>query len=183
MRRPIAAASGARGGRLPAARTRPLLATTVAVLAMLLASASASTSNVAAATISPRASLLEVESQVMCPSCHEPLEAVSSPQALYEKAYIETLITRGLTEQQILDNLKAQYGVAVLAKPPATGFNLTIYILPPLVLAAGAVFLLLTLPKWRERSRGAAAKAPLQPAPALSEADTQRINDDLSRLI
>ncbi len=185
MRRPIAASSGAGGGPLPAARMRTLLATTAAVLTMLLASAStsASASNVAAATIRPRASLLEVESQVMCPSCHEPLEAVSSPQALYEKAYIETLIARGLTEQQILGNLKAQYGVAVLAKPPATGFNLTIYILPPLVLAAGAVFLLLTLPKWRERSRAAAAKAPLQPAPALSDADTQRINDDLARLI
>ncbi len=183
MRRAIAAASGARGGPLPAVRMRPILGTTVAALAMLLASATATTSIVAAATIRPRASLTEVESQVMCPSCHEPLAAVSSPQAQYEKAYIETLIARGLTEQQILDNLKAQYGVAVLGKPPATGFNLTIYILPPLVLAAGAVFLLLTLPKWRERSRAAATKAPLQPAPAPSDADTQRINDDLSRLI
>ncbi len=130
----------------------------------------------------PRVSLLTVESEVMCPSCHEPLEAVSSPQAVYEKAYIARLIAQGDTNQQILHELVAQYGVTVLAKPPASGFNLVIYILPPLLLAGGALFLLFTLPKWRARSRAAAATS-LQRAPPVSAADAQRIDEDLARLI
>ncbi|MGO9751909.1 MAG: cytochrome c-type biogenesis protein CcmH [Solirubrobacteraceae bacterium] len=153
------------------------------IAVFVLLAATATTTTAAAATTKPRASLLEVESQLMCPSCHEPLEAVSSPQALYEKAYVKTLIARGDTDQQILNNLVSQYGVVVLAKPPASGFNLLIYILPPLVPVAGVAFLLLTLPKWRERSRAAAAAARMQPVPALSEADSKRIDDDLSRLI
>jgi len=130
-----------------------------------------------------RASLLDVESALMCTSCHEPLEAVSSPQALSEKAYIAKLIARGDTKHQILDEMVVQYGVEVLAKPPASGFNLTIYILPPLILAAGVAFLLLTLPKWRRRARAAAAARYPGGAPSLSATDADRINEDLARLI
>ncbi len=130
----------------------------------------------------PRVSLLTVESEVMCPSCHEPLEAVSSPQALAEKAYIAGLIAHGDTNRQILNELVAQYGVIVLAKPPASGFNLLIYVLPPLLLVGGTGFLLFTLPKWRARARAATAATP-QGAPPVSQADTQRIDEDLARLI
>jgi cytochrome c-type biogenesis protein CcmH/NrfF len=189
VRRPRVATTRAGAGLLPIVESRLILAITVALFAMLFPPANASASatgaktSAAAATAKPRASLLDVESQVMCTSCHEPLEAVSSPQALSEKAYIQKLIAQGDTEQQILNNLVIQYGVAVLAKPPASGFDLTIYILPPLTLAAGVAFLLFTLPRWRERSRVVAAAAPRRPAAALSDADTKRIDDDLSRLI
>jgi cytochrome c-type biogenesis protein CcmH len=187
VRRPRAATTRAGAGLLPIIESRLILAIAVALFAMLFpyanASATGAKTSAAADTARPRASLLDVESQVMCTSCHEPLEAVSSPQALSEKAYIKSLIAQGDTEQQILNDLVTQYGVAVLAKPPASGFDLTIYILPPLALAAGVAFLLFTLPRWRERSRVAAAAAPRRPAAALSDADTKRINDDLSRLI
>jgi cytochrome c-type biogenesis protein CcmH/NrfF len=128
----------------------------------------------------PRASLLDVENQVMCVSCHEPLYEVSSPQALSEKAYIQGLIDQGYDKQQIIHALVVQYGVAVLARPPASGFNLLIYILPPAILAAGIAFLLLTLPRWR--ARGAAAH-PEEAGPPLSAEDAERINEDLARLI
>ncbi|MGO9973889.1 MAG: cytochrome c-type biogenesis protein CcmH [Solirubrobacteraceae bacterium] len=136
----------------------------------------------ALAASGPRPSLLSVESELMCTSCHEPLEAVSSPQAISEKEYVAGLIAKGDSNQQILNDMVSQYGVGVLAKPPASGFNLLIYVLPPVLLASGVIFLLFTLPKWRSRSRAAAAR-PVAGAPSVSEADAQRIDEDLARLI
>ena len=163
-----------------------LVARAVSALAMLAACAvlavAAAVPGPAMAAPAQRVSLLTVESEVMCPSCHEPLQAVSSPQALYEKAYIKKLIGEGDTNQQILNQLVAQFGVSVLAKPPASGFNLLIYVLPPLVLVLGALFLLVTLPRWRRRSL-AAAGSPLGAPPPVSAADGKRIDEDLARLV
>ena len=66
----------------------------------------------------------------MCVSCREPLAVAQSPQALAERNYIRHLIALGMTKPQIEQALVGQYGEAVLGKPPADGFNLTVYILP-----------------------------------------------------
>jgi cytochrome c-type biogenesis protein CcmH len=126
--------------------------------------------------------LMSVESQFICTTCHEPLELVSSPQALSEKAYLESLLKRHLSMKQVQSDMVAQYGVAVLAKPPANGFNLTIYILPPAVLLGGLVLLAYTLPKWRERSR-LAAVTPMQGADPLSSDESERLESELDRFI
>jgi cytochrome c-type biogenesis protein CcmH len=128
----------------------------------------------------PRASLLDVESAVMCVSCHEPLVEVSSPQALAEKHDIQVLIAAGDTKAQILRWLVAQYGPGVLAKPPASGFSLLVYVLPAAILAGGLAFLLVTLPRWRARGR---AVAPLHGAQPLSPDDARRLDEDLARPI
>jgi cytochrome c-type biogenesis protein CcmH/NrfF len=137
---------------------------------------------VPAAVAAARPSLMSVEAQLMCTSCHEPLELAQSPQAASEKAYVAGLIAKGLSTKQILNVMVQQYGVAVLGKPPAHGFNLTVYILPPAVLLAGIVFLLVTLPKWRARSRLAAATR-LEGPGELDAADAERLDDELARFI
>jgi hypothetical protein len=68
----------------------------------------------------------------------------------------------------------------VLARPPASGFNLTVYILPPLVFLGGLALLIYTLPKWRARSRRA---APLPAAAPLKPEESERLDDDLARFI
>ncbi len=120
----------------------------------------------ASTTPTPRASLTDIESDVMCTSCREPLAVAQSPQADSERAYIRGLIAQGETKSQILQNLVAQYGTAVLGKPPAHGFNLTVYVIPVAILAVGAAILAFTLPRWRRRTR-AAARAPTASAPVL----------------
>ncbi len=104
---------------------------------------------------SPRASLTTIEGQVMCVACHESLAVAQSPQANAERTFIRGLIAQGETDQQIEQQLVAQYGPAVLGRPPAHGFNLTVYILPPAILVAGAAALALALPRWRRRARAA----------------------------
>ena len=133
-----------------------------------------------AAGATARASFTDIESDVMCIACHEPLAVAQSPEAFSERAYIRQLIGQGLTTPQIEKQLVAQYGPAILAKPPAHGFNLLIYILPPVLLIAGIAGLAIALPRWRRRSRAAAA-TPLASGPALDPQDARRLEEDLAR--
>jgi cytochrome c-type biogenesis protein CcmH len=163
-----------------ASRTGALVLLIALAAAFAIDGAGAVTPAVASAAVAPRASLTDIEGDVMCTSCREPLAVAQSPQADSERAYIRGLIAHGETKSQILNNLVAQYGPAVLGKPPARGFNLTVYVIPVAILAVGAAVLALTLPRWRRRTR-AAAREPAGAAPALDPADTQRLEQELSQ--
>jgi cytochrome c-type biogenesis protein CcmH len=145
-------------------------------LSILLALALA-TPPLAAAAI-PRASLTDIENDVMCVVCNEPLAVSQSPQADRERAFINNLIAKGYTKHQIERALVVQYGPSVLALPPAHGFNLTVYVLPPAILLLGAGGLAFALPRWRRRTRAAAEQAPL---PVLDAGDAHRLDEDLAR--
>ncbi len=106
----------------------------------------------------------------MCIACHEPLAVAQSPESFSERALHPELIAQGLDRQQIEKQMVAQYGSAILAKPPAHGFNLLVYILPPALLVAGLAALAFTLPRWRRRTQQAAREHP-EPPPALDPDD------------
>ncbi len=151
------------------------LSPTLAVLAIVLGLAAG-----ASAAPTPRASLSDIENDVMCVSCKEPLALAQSPQAESERSFIRGLIAKGYTKAQIENALVAQYGVDVLGRPPARGFNLTVYILPPALLVAGLVLLAFTLPRWRRRA--AAARTGSEATPArLDPREAARLEEDLAR--
>ncbi len=152
-------------------RIAPLLA----LIAIALAPAAQ-----AQAAPQPRASLTELESQLMCTACREPLAVAQSPEADQERDYIRTLIAQGLTTKQIEQNLVAQYGVGVLGRPPAHGFNLSIYLLPPVILIVGIAIIAVTLPRWRRRTR-AATLDPDQSLPPLDPLDQERLDKELGQ--
>jgi cytochrome c-type biogenesis protein CcmH len=143
------------------------LATGLAMIAPGLASAAVA-----------RASLTDIENDVMCVACHESLAVAQSPEAYSEISYIRGLIAQGETKRQIERQLVAQYGESVLGKPPAHGFNLVVYVVPPALVALALITLVLTLPKWRRRAREA---APLAAGPRLSPDDTRRLDEELAR--
>ena len=162
-------------------RTGPL----ALLIALAVAGAVAGAPAIASAAASPRASLTDIESDVMCTACREPLAVAQSPQADSERAYIRGLIATGETKPQILNQLVAQYGPGVLGKPPAHGFNLTVYVIPLAILAVGAAILARRPPPLaapnasggprthRNRAgarprRRAATRAGAQPVPGLS---------------
>jgi cytochrome c-type biogenesis protein CcmH len=146
------------------------------VLAIVGALAIATPSLAAGAT--PRASLPDIENDVMCVVCNEPLAVSQSVQADRERAFINNLIAKGYTKHRIEQALVAQYGPSVLALPPADGFNLTVYVLPPAILLLGAGALAFALPRWRRRTRAAAEAGP---PPALDPGDAHRLDEDLAR--
>jgi cytochrome c-type biogenesis protein CcmH len=131
-----------------------------------------------AAAVTPRASLPDIENDVMCVVCNEPLAVAQSPQANRERAFISNLIARGYNKHQIERALVTQYGQSVLALPPAHGFNLTVYVLPPAIVLLGAAGLAFALPRWRRRTRADDEGAP--PA-SLDPGDARRLDEDLAR--
>lgn len=126
----------------------------------------------------PRASLTELENQLMCVACHESLAVAQSPESYSERQYIRDLIAQGETASQIKRNMVEQYGEAVLAVPPAQGFSLVVYVLPAVAVGLAIVILAIALPRWRRRTR---EETPATPAEPLNADDARRLNEDLGR--
>src|SRR3954447_9622216 len=109
--------------------TRRALAALLAAL-VLLAPASA------LAAPAPKASLADVEDEVMCVLCGTALNISDSAQADRERAFIRAQIARGKTKAQVKDALVVEYGPSVLGVPKGGGFNAAVWLVPALVVAA-----------------------------------------------
>jgi cytochrome c-type biogenesis protein CcmH len=133
-----------------------------------------------AASAAPRASLTEIEKQVMCPVCGTLLQLAESPQAQREKAFIRRLIAEGRSEAQIKDALVAEYGNEVLALPQGSGFSLSAYVVPIVAFLIAAVALALGVMRWRRAGGGSGSGG--QPPPAGPKGDdADRLDADLAR--
>ncbi len=159
---------------------RRILILAVSLTAALAATPTAGANTTAQSAATPRASYLDVVNDVMCVVCHEPLGVAQSPEAFQERDYIRQLIAQGKTRKEIEDDLVAEYGPAVLSRPPAHGVNLLVYIVPPLVLILGIATIAVFIPRWRRRARDADSST-TQPTAALDAADAERLNEDLGR--
>jgi len=126
----------------------------------------------------PRASLPDIEDEVMCPVCGTLLELSDSPQADRERVFIRGLIARGRTKAEIEDALVSEYGRSVLATPQGSGFDLSAYLVPVAAFAAGAVALGLAVWRWR-RAAPSQSSAPAVAPPQGEQAE--RLEEDLAR--
>jgi len=78
----------------------------------------------------PRVSESAIETQLVCPVCHETLDQSTAPVALEMKAEIRRRIAEGWTEKQIIDEMVANFGPGVLSTPARHGFDLLAWVLP-----------------------------------------------------
>ncbi len=115
----------------------------------------------------------------MCVTCNVPLFIAESPQASRQRSYIRGLIDEGLTKDQIKDRLVAEYGEDVLALPEEEGVGVAAYAVPIATFLALAAVLALLLPRWRRTGRAGPVLA--GGAPAASEAELHRLDEDLRR--
>ncbi len=84
----------------------------------------------------------ELEYEIMAPCCYgSPVGDHESEAAQQVKVQIAQLLAEGKTKEEILDMYVAIYGERILARPRAQGFNLMAYIVPPLLLVVGGLFL------------------------------------------
>lgn len=129
-----------------------------------------------AAASESQPTLGEIETEVVCPSCHTTLDQSSSPVADRMRAFIRARIAAGDTKSEIKDRLVADFGEQVLASPPKRGFNLLAWLLPPAGAVAGAAVLAVLAVRWSRRRE--------QPPPvAATDPDLdRRIDEELARL-
>jgi cytochrome c-type biogenesis protein CcmH len=132
-----------------------------------------------AAAAEQRASLTEIEKQVMCPVCGTLLQLAESPQAQREKAFVRRLIAEGETEGQIKDALVAEYGNEVLALPQGSGFSLSAYVVPIVAFLLAAVALAIGVMRWRRAGSGKGDGDAPGSSPSVEEAE--RLDADLAR--
>jgi cytochrome c-type biogenesis protein CcmH len=129
----------------------------------------------------PQANLPDIEDEVMCPVCGTALNLSFSPQADRERAFIRHEIAQGKTKQQILDDLVSQYGTAVLAEPPKSGFDLTAWLVPGIAIILAAIGIALGLRRWRRTGRTREDEAAASGGKPLDSAERERLDSDLAR--
>ncbi len=85
-----------------------------------------------------------------CPVCENiPLDVCPTQACEQWRATIREKLVLGWSDDQIKDYFVDQYGPRVLAEPPAEGFNLLVYILPPVLFAIGAYVLFRSVQAWK----------------------------------
>ena len=129
-----------------------------------------------AAAAEPKASLPDIEDEVMCVECRTALNVSGSQVAEDERDFIRDLIAQGKTKQQIKDALVAEYGPNVLAEPDDDGFGLAAYVVPPLLVLLALAGVLLTARRWRRRP----GTEPAAAATPLADADATRLETDMA---
>ena len=127
----------------------------------------------------PRASLPDIEDEVMCPICGTALNLSESPQAEQERAFIRRLIAAGQTKEEIKDALVVEYGRDVLATPDTQGFDLMAWIVPGGGIAAAVLALGFGIGRWRRSGRNGPAAG--EASTTLDSSEEERLDSDLAR--
>jgi cytochrome c-type biogenesis protein CcmH len=126
------------------------------------------------AAAEPKASLPDIEDEVMCVECRTALNVSQSPVADQERAFIREKIAQGLTKDQIKAALVDAYGPDVLGEPEPKGFDLSAWIVPGALVAAAALGVALLARRWRRRLT-------TEPdAPELNPDDASRLDAELA---
>jgi len=121
----------------------------------------------------------ELESELVCPSCHVPLDESNSAVAQQMKTFIHQHIALGWTKSRIEGALAAQLGDGIYGVPRTSGFDLIAWVLPfgCIVLGAAAI----TAGAWRwSRVRDTGRDDSAQ-SPALDPEGERRVDEELAR--
>jgi cytochrome c-type biogenesis protein CcmH/NrfF len=121
----------------------------------------------------------ELETMLVCPSCHVPLDESNAPVAQQMKSFIRTRIAQGATRSQIVDELVGppnNLGTAVLGVPRTHGFDLVAWVLPFAGIALGAAAVGAGAWRW-SRTRAGSVPAP----PRLDPDVERRVDEELAR--
>ena len=124
----------------------------------------------------------QVESGLVCVTCHEPLDESNSPLAQQMKAFIRQKIAAGWSEKQIDDHFVAELGPQVLAEPAKSGFDLLAWLLPFCVIVFGAAAVGVGARAWlanRDDGDGYGPPEPLEPT--LAPDMERRLDEELAR--
>ena len=123
----------------------------------------------------PRASLPDIEDEVMCVECKTALNVSTSAVAEQERDFIRRQIALGKDKQEVKDALVEQFGQGVLATPEEKGFDLAAYLVPLVLGLLALAALAVAARRFRRR--------PEEAAPAsepLADDDARRLDAELA---
>lgn len=90
-----------------------------------------------------------VASQLYCPVCEStPLDVCPTEACRQWRDLIRTQLADGMNEDQIKQYFVDNYGARVLAEPPKQGYFWLAYLLPPVIILAGAIMLFRSFKVW-----------------------------------
>jgi len=147
-------------------------------LSLVLALLAAPAAGLAAAA-TPRASLPDIEDEVMCLECGTALNVSTSKVSDQEREFIAQLIAQGKTKAQIKSELVQEYGPRVLGEPDDGGFDLAAYLVPVLVALGATALVVFTARRWRRGPRHRSLASPAPAGPALDPDDARRLDAEL----
>jgi cytochrome c-type biogenesis protein CcmH len=117
----------------------------------------------------------DMETQLMCPTCHQVLAYSQSEIATHIRNRLHHWCAAGSTSAQVKDRLIAQFGPEILASPPKHGFDLLAWVIPGAALLAGAIAAAVLASRWRGR------RGPPPPPPPVDPHLSDRIDAELAR--
>jgi cytochrome c-type biogenesis protein CcmH len=122
----------------------------------------------------------DLEGKFICPTCKTTLDQSDAPAARRIKAYLAERVEACASEEQISDELVAQFGPAVLAAPPREGFHWLAWLLPLAGLLGAAAVISVFVWRW-SRSRPVEAAAESNGRPPLDPELERRLDRELAR--
>ena len=123
----------------------------------------------------------QVESGLVCTTCHEPLDESSSPLAQQMKAFIRVKLAAGWSEKQIDDHFVAELGPQVLATPKTSGFDLLAWLLPFATIVFGAAAVGVGARAWLKNRDERSPEDDAPSEPALPPSLELRVDQELAR--
>jgi cytochrome c-type biogenesis protein CcmH len=112
-----------------------------------------------------------IAKHLYCPVCENtPLDVCPTLACMEWREEIRGMLADGKNEAEIKQHFVDYYGARVLAEPPRSGFNWLIYVVPPIIIAAGIFILFQALRSWSQVPKtGAAADEDDAPPPSDDE--------------
>ncbi|MBP6179858.1 MAG: cytochrome c-type biogenesis protein CcmH [Anaerolineales bacterium] len=94
-----------------------------------------------------------VAHQLYCPVCEStPLDVCPTEACRQWRDLIRQQLADGMTEAEIKQYFVDNYGARVLAEPPKQGTYWLFYLLPPIIILAGAFILFRSMKSWTKKS-------------------------------
>ena len=134
-----------------------------------------------------------VAKYLYCPVCENiPLDTCGTEACARWREDIRRMLAQGYSRNEIIEDFVVRYGDRVRAEPPPKGLHLLVYVLPPVLLVAGAFVLYRTVRAWMAASADVAAAeqtlaqaaadpaAPVAPDPEDDEY-IRRLEEELNR--
>ena len=124
----------------------------------------------------------EIARQLYCPVCENtPLDVCPTEACRQWRALIRQMISEGRTEAEIKQYFVENYGARVLGAPPATGLNWLVYIIPPVIILAGAFFLFRALKEWTKPATASATPGASEAKPVAQDDYVTRLEEELKK--